>query len=306
MDDVKKFISENGLGEISENMSFKDCTTLKVGGKISLFYYPNTVENFLIFHDYFRPSGRPLFIIGSGSNVFAADDDFEGVVVSFKKLPIKYYRVGNIYTCYPGCSVVRLSHDLAKAGFAGGEFLAGIPATVGGAVYMNAGANGSEIKDVLISAKLLDRNGEVREYKNFELGFGYRKTRLQDEGLIVLEAKFKFNPEKPEKVLKRVRELKKQRSATQPVEQKCAGCTFQNPPGKKAWELIDAIGFRRYKINRAQVSEKHCNFLINNGGATSKDFLELIEKIKEKVKNKFGIDLKCEWVLVNFDNISPF
>ena len=87
MDDVKKFISENGLGEISENMSFKDCTTLKVGGKISLFYYPNTVENFLIFHDYFRPSGRPLFIIGSGSNVFAADDDFEGVVVSFKKLP---------------------------------------------------------------------------------------------------------------------------------------------------------------------------------------------------------------------------
>lgn len=306
MDDVKKFILENGLGEIAENMAFKDCTTLKVGGKIRLFYYPNSIENFLAFHEYYRPSGRQLFIIGAGSNVFASDDCFEGVVVSFKKLPLKYYRVGEIYTCYPGCSVVRLAYDLARAGLTGGEFLAGIPATVGGAVYMNAGADGSEIKDILISAKLLHRDGSVREYKNSELGFGYRKTRLQEEGLIVLEAKFRFTKADPEQVLKKVKELKSKRSATQPVNEKCAGCTFQNPPGRKAWELIEAAGFRGYAVNRAQVSEKHCNFLINKGDATSSDMLELIRKIKEKVKEKSGIDLKCEWVLVNFDKFSLF
>lgn len=297
---------DNELGEVLENMSFKDCTTLKVGGKIRLFYYPNSIENFLAFHEYYRPSGRPLFIIGAGSNVFASDADFEGVVVNFSKLPLKYYRVGDTYTCYPGCSVVRLSYDLAKAGLTGGEFLSGIPATVGGAVYMNAGANGSEIKDILVSAKLLSKDGEVREYKNSELGFGYRKSRLQEEGLIVLEAKLKFKQTDAEKVLKRVKELKKKRTASQPVDQKCAGCTFQNPPGTSAWELIDKIGFRGYKVNRAQVSEKHCNFLINNGGASSDDLMQLIRKIKENVKAKFGIDLKCEWVLVNFDQISPF
>lgn len=306
MDDVKKFVLDNKLGEILENKSFKDCTTLKVGGKIRLFYYPNSIENFLTFHRYYRPSGRPLFIIGAGSNVFASDADFDGVVVNFSKLPLRYYRVGDTFTCYPGCSVVRLSYDLARLGYSGGEFLSGIPATIGGAVYMNAGANGSEMKDILISAKLLSKDGVVREYKNLELGFGYRKSRLQEEGLIVLEAKLKFQKEESGDVLKRVKEMKTKRNKSQPVDQKCAGCTFQNPPGHSAWKLIEEIGFRGYKINKAQVSEKHCNFLINNGDARSEDLMELIKQIKERVKEKFDIDLKCEWVLVNFDNVSLF
>lgn len=306
MDDVKKFVLDHKLGEILKNKTFKDCTTLQVGGKIRFFYYPNSIESFLAFHKFYRPSGRPLFIIGAGSNVFASDADFEGVVVNFSKLPLKYYRIGDTFTCSPGCSVVRLSYDLARLGYTGGEFLSGIPATIGGAVYMNAGANGLEMKDILISAKLLSKDGVVRDYENSELGFGYRKSRLQEEGLIVLEAKLKFQKDESGDVLKRVKEMKEKRNKSQPVDQKCAGCTFQNPSGHSAWRLIDQIGFRGFKINNAQVSKKHCNFLINNGDAKSEDLLELIKRIQKNVKEQFNIDLKCEWVLVNFDNVSLF
>ncbi len=304
MDDVKKYVLTNGLGEIRENRTFKEYTTLKVGGRIRLVYYPNSIDNFLKFHKYYIPLQRPLFVIGAGSNVFASDDDFDGVVVSFSKLPLRYYRVGDNFTCYPGCSVVRLAYDLSRLGYTGGEFLAGIPATIGGAVYMNAGANGSEMKDILVSAKLLCKDGSVKEYKNNELGFAYRKSRLQEEGLIVLEVKLRFTKSDTITVRNKLNELKSKRNSSQPVDEKCAGCTFQNPAGHSAWKLIDQIGFRGYKINQAQVSEKHCNFLINNGNAKSEDLMKLIKEIQENVKREFDIDLKCEWVLVNFDSKS--
>ncbi len=302
MDEVKNFILENKLGLALENKSFRDYTTLKVGGKIRLVYLPDTIEHFLIFYQFYKLLNRPLFVIGAGSNVFASDRDFDGVVVNFSKLIVRYYRINTTYTCYPGCSVVRLAYDLARHGLTGGEFLAGIPATIGGAVYMNAGANNYEIKDILISAKLLHRDGSIKEYKKKDLHFGYRKSRLQEEDSIVLEAKFGFRKANPEVVLEFLKDLKEKRRRTQPVEEKCAGCTFQNPPGYSAWELIDKIGFRGYRINQAQVSTKHSNFLINNGEAKSEDLLNLIKIIQEKVKEKYHIDLKCEWILVNFEN----
>jgi UDP-N-acetylmuramate dehydrogenase len=300
LDELRKYIIENQLGEALENRSFREYTTLQVGGKIRLVYLPDTVENFLKFYHYYKTFNLPLFVIGAGSNVFASDDYFNGVVVNFSRLILRYYRIGDIFTCYPGCSVVLLAHRLAKIGYQGGEFLGGIPATIGGAVYMNAGANGREIKDILISAKLLCADGTIKEYKNADLHFGYRKSLLQEGDYIVLEAKFRFTPASPAVVSAYLQELKAKRKASQPIEEKCAGCTFQNPPGHSAWQLIDKIGFRGYRINQAQVSEKHSNFLINKGGATSADLLELIRRIQAKVKEEFNIDLKCEWILVNF------
>ncbi|MFA7529443.1 MAG: UDP-N-acetylmuramate dehydrogenase [Bacilli bacterium] len=300
MTEIKKFILDNRLGKVFENKTFRDYTTIKVGGKIRLVYMPNTIDNFLRFYEHFRKYDYPLFIIGFGSNVLASDRDFPGVVVSFRDLDVLYFRIGGKVKAYPGCPVVRLAYDLAKGGYGGGEFLSGIPATVGGAVYMNAGANGSEIKDILIKARLLGNGGEA-VYEAKDLDFSYRKSRLQAENLVCLEADFGFEKEaEPGAALKRIAELKKTRRKTQPIEKLCAGCTFHNPPGMYAWQLIDRIGFRGYQINKAQVSNKHANFLINNGGATSADMIKLIELIKEKVKERFDIDLECEWVLVNF------
>jgi UDP-N-acetylmuramate dehydrogenase len=300
MTEVKKFILDNRLGKVFEDKTFRDYTTIKVGGRIRLVYMPNSIDNFLRFYEYFRTREFPLFIIGFGSNVLASDRDFPGVVVSFRDLDVLYFRIGNRVKAYPGCPVVRLAYDLARAGYGVGEFLAGIPATVGGAVYMNAGANGGEIKDILVRARLLGSAG-VKTYENAELDFSYRKSRLQSEGLICLEADFEFEPEaEPGSALKRIAELKKNRRKTQPIEKLCAGCTFHNPPGMYAWQLIDRIGFRGYQVNKAQVSPKHANFLINNGGATSDDMMKLIGLIKEKVKERFNVDLECEWVLVNF------
>jgi len=300
LDELKQYIIQNKLGEALENRSFQEYTTLQVGGKIRLLYFPDSIDNFLKFYDYYKNIDQSIFVIGAGSNILASDDYFDGVVVNFSRLIVRYYRIGSTFTCYPGCSVVLLAHHLAKMGFAGGEFLAGIPATVGGAVYMNAGANGQEIKDILISAKLLSRDGTIKEYSNADLHFGYRKSLLQEGEYIVLEAKFRFTPAPPEVILERLQDLKTKRRSSQPVEEKCAGCTFQNPPGHSAWQLIDQIGFRGYRINQAQVSQKHSNFLVNKGGATAKDMLELITRIQKKVKEKFAIDLKCEWILVNF------
>ncbi|MCK9536193.1 MAG: UDP-N-acetylmuramate dehydrogenase [Bacilli bacterium] len=301
MTEIKRFILDNQLGKVFENKSFRDYTTIKVGGKIHLVYMPNTIENFLRFYEYFQKFNYPIFIIGFGSNVLASDCDFQGVVVTFRDLDVLYFRLGNKVKAYPGCSVVRLAYDSAKSGYSGAEFLSGIPATVGGAVYMNAGANGGEIKDILVKAKLLS-NDEIKVYDNTELSFGYRKSRLQSENSILLEADFEFiNESESGMALRKIIELKKLRRKNQPIEKLCAGCTFHNPPGLYAWQLIDRIGFRGYQINQAQVSIKHSNFLINNGNARSDDMIQLIKLIKEKVKERFDIDLECEWILVNFE-----
>jgi len=301
MNDVKEFIINNNLGKFLENKSFKDYTTLKVGGNIRLVYLPNTIENFIKFYQFYTKYDNPLFVIGSGSNVLASDKYFDGVVVNFSNLDVKYFRLGNKVTAYPSVSVVRLANDLAKVGYTGGEFLAGIPATIGGCVYMNAGANGRETKDILINAKLLDKKG-INIYSRNDLKFSYRKSILQEQPLIVLEAKLEFSrEEEPGKSLKMIKELKHQRRKTQPIDKLSAGCTFQNPKGFSAWELIEKIGFRGYSVNQAQVSKKHANFLINNSNAASDDLIILIEMIKARVKEKFDIELKCEWILVNFD-----
>ena len=300
MTEIKNFILNNKLGRVFENKTFRDYTTLKVGGKIKMLYMPNTIDNFLKFYRFYQKFNYPLFIIGFGSNVLASDREFAGVVVSFRNLDVLYFRIGNKIKAYPGCSVVRLAHDMAKAGYAGAEFLSGIPATVGGAVYMNAGANGSEVKDILKKAELLDSEN-IKTYDNEELNFSYRKSRLQTENLIVLTADFELTPEDEKgAALRKIKEFKKIRKKSQPIEKLCAGCTFHNPPGLYAWQLIDRIGFRGYTINQAQVSVKHSNFIINNGNAKSDDMIELIKIIKEKVKERFEIDLECEWILVNF------
>lgn len=302
MKSVKRFIRKNKLGKVDENKSFRDLTTLRIGGRIPLLYLPNTIENFLIFYRFYQTLGSPLFVIGEGSNILASDKDYPGVVVSFKKLDIKYILAGKTCIAFAGCSVMRLASDLARRGYTGMEFYCGIPATIGGAVYMNAGAFGSETKDVIESATLLSADGTVVELHNPELKFSYRKSLLQEEPYILLQAKLRLQKEeKTHQAIETIKELKALRKNTQPSGVLSAGCAFQNPEGISAWKLIDRAGMRGYSIGDAKVSEKHSNFLTNNGKATAAQMMELVRLIQEKVKKQSGIELKCEWILVNFD-----
>jgi UDP-N-acetylmuramate dehydrogenase len=302
MKSVKKYIRKNKLGKVYENKCFRDITTLKIGGKIRLLYLPNTIENFLIFYRFYRTLGYSLFIIGEGSNILASDRDYPGTVVSFRDLDVKYFLAGDTCIAYSGCSAVKLASDLANLGYTGIEFYCGIPATIGGAVYMNAGAHGHETQDVIESATLLSEDGTVVEFENSELKFSYRKSLLQEKPYIVLQAKIRIRKEERiHQAVEKIQELKAIRKSTQPVGVLSAGCAFQNPEGISAWELIDRAGMRGYSVGDAKVSEKHSNFLINNGKATAADMMQLVHTIQEKVKKLFGIELKCEWILVNFD-----
>lgn len=297
---IKKYIEDNKLGMVYTKYSFHDLTTLKIGGRINLFYLPNSIESFYKFYRYAKDK-EPIFIIGSGSNVLANDEEYRGIVVSFKNLPIKFTVVKDIANIYAGCKLTEFIYRVAKIGLGGLEDLCGIPGTIGGMVAMNAGSFGTTISDVLISAECLDRDGNLRVYTNSELLFGYRSSLIRMRDLIVIKAKIKLFPKAHKDILNLIKANMKKRQVNQPLNTMNAGCAFKNNVKHSAWSLIDGIGLRGFAINDAKVSEKHCNFLINVNEATAKDMYDLIKKIKKDVREKYGIDLIYEWVLINFN-----
>jgi UDP-N-acetylmuramate dehydrogenase len=296
---IKKFIENNNLGTIYENKRFKDLTTLKIGGNIKFYYLPNSMDSFSKFYSY-ASSKLPIFIIGSGSNVLASDEDYSGVVVSFKNIPIKFARVGDVATIYAGCKLTEFIYRIAEVGLGGLEDLCGIPGTIGGMVAMNAGSFGTTISDVLISAECLDHDGKLATYSNKELLFGYRSSLIRMKDLIVISAKIKLIPKEQQEILEIIETNLEKRRKNQPLNTMNAGCAFKNNISHSAWSLIDGVNLRGYAIGDAQVSEKHCNFLINKSNAKAEDMFSLIKKIKKEVKDKYDIDLIYEWVLINF------
>ena len=259
---IVDYIKKNNLGEVYLNKTFYDLTTLKIGGKISLYYLPNSIENFYKFFSFASPI-KPIFIIGSGSNVLANDDDYDGIVVSFKDLPIKFTAVGNVATIYAGCKLTEFVFKIARNNLGGLEDICGIPGTIGGMVAMNAGSFGMTISDCLISADCLDRQGNIKTYSNAELLFGYRSSLVRMKDLIVISAKIKLVPKEQSLIKNLVSENMKKRLKNQPLNSMNAGCAFKNNINHSAWSLIDGVNLRGYAIDDAAVSEKHCNFLIN-------------------------------------------
>lgn len=296
---IKKYIEENKLGRVISNKTFRDITTLKIGGSIKILYYPNSIDSFSRFFQYAQDK-TTIFIIGSGSNILASDDDYNGVVVSFKDIPIKFYRVGNIATLYSGCKLTDFIYRIAKHDLGGLEDLCGIPGSIGGMVAMNAGSFGKTISDVLISADCMDREGNIRTYTNEELMFGYRSSLIRMKDLIVITAKINLVNIEHQIIMEKIKINMKKRVDNQPLNTMNAGCAFKNHQNYSAWSLIDGVGLRGYFINDVCVSEKHCNFLINKQNGKANEMYSLIKKIKKDVKNKYSIDLIYEWVLLNF------
>lgn len=264
----------------------------RVGGPAQVLFKPESVSDLQQFLKH-KPKDIPITIIGAGSNILIRDGGISGVVIrlvrGFNDIAIK----GNEIRAEAGALDRTVAMTAAQHGLAGLEFFAGIPGTIGGAVFMNAGAYGHETKDILKSVDAIDADGILRTYGVDQIGFSYRHSNLP-EGSIVVGATFVGTPAPRDQILKRIDGIMKERSDAQPVNARTGGSTFKNPSGIKAWELIDQAGCRGKKIGGAQVSEKHCNFLINTGEATAQDLEDLGRHIQSQVYEKSGILLEWE------------
>ena len=279
-------------GTYTYGAPLKDLVWFRAGGPAEILFRPADIDDLATFLAA-RPAELPVSVIGVGSNLLVRDGGVPGVVI---RLPAAFGKIeakGTRVRAGAAALDAAVAKAAADAGIAGLEFLRGVPGTVGGALKMNAGCYGSEIKDIFVEATALDRRGNKVTLKSEDMAFVYRKTQAPAE-LIFVEALFEGRPDEPDAIRERMEALVAQREATQPIRAKTGGSTFKNPPGHKAWQLIDQAGCRGLTRGGAQVSEKHCNFLINTGEARGADIEALGEEVRARVQAQSGIGLEWE------------
>ena len=286
----KDIYSENQI-EFDANMS--EHIYFKVGGPADVLLVPNTKEQLVKTIKVCKENNIPYYVIGNGSNLLVKDGGMRGVVIKLTEIN-KISSANGKITAETGALLKDVSKEALDNNLTGLEFACGIPGSIGGAVFMNAGAYNGEIKDVIESAEVLTQDGEIVTYNKEELNLGYRTSRVMQENAIVLEAVFALENGDHEKIKARVDDLTEKRESKQPLEYPSAGSTFKRPEGYFAGKLIQDAGLKGYSIGGAAVSEKHSCFVINKGNATAKDVLDLIAHIQKEVKKQFGVDLYPE------------
>jgi len=280
-------------GRLTPNAPLAPLVWFKSGGMAEWLFEPKDEQDLVDFLRELDPS-LPLMALGLGSNLIVRDGGVPGVVVRLGKLLARIDRLDETtLRTGGGASGILVSSTARDAGIAGLEFLRGIPGTVGGFVRMNGGAYGREVSDILVSARLVLRSGEVVEWPLEKLGYTYRHSEVP-AGAVVVEAVFRGVPGDPEAIGAEMDAIARAREESQPLRSRTGGSTFKNPPGHKAWALIDAAGCRGLTIGDAQVSEKHCNFLLNLGSATSAEIEGLGEEVRRRVEAKTHITLEWE------------
>ena len=280
-------------GRLLANQSLAELTWFRVGGPAQVLFTPADEDDLAYFLSSL-PGEIQLSVIGVGSNLIVRDGGMPGVVIRFS--PRGFGEVtadGDVVSAGAATLDKRVAETAAAAGLGGLEFFFGIPGTIGGALRMNAGANGAETRDVLIEAKGIGRAGKKLTLTNADMKFVYRGSGV-DPSVIFTSARFRGLPASPEKIRARMAEVQSHRETAQPIREKTGGSTFQNPPGHSAWKLIDAAGCRGLRVGGAQVSEMHCNFLINTGAATGHDIETLGETVRTRVRQNSGIELHWE------------
>ncbi|MBS0277269.1 MAG: UDP-N-acetylmuramate dehydrogenase [Proteobacteria bacterium] len=279
-------------GTYAENAPLKDLVWFRAGGNAEILFRPADADDLATFLAAKNADTR-ISVIGVGSNLLVRDGGIPGVVVrlpgAFGKIVVEGKRI------HAGAAALdaAVARQAAEAGIAGLEFLRGIPGTIGGALRMNAGCYGREIRDIFVEATAIDGRGNRHVLKAADMGFVYRKSQVPED-FIFVEAVFEGEAGDAAEIKARMNALVEQRESTQPVKSRTGGSTFKNPPGHKSWQLIDEAGCRGLVRGGAQVSEKHCNFLINTGDATAADIESLGEEVRARVKAKSGIDLEWE------------
>jgi UDP-N-acetylmuramate dehydrogenase len=295
MEQLVNELIEADVGRVLVNEPLARYTTMKIGGPADILIVPKHVAGIEKTLQLVKQYKTKWTVIGRGSNLLVSDQGIEGVVIRLGEgldhLEVEKHKV-RVGSGYP---LIKLSTLLSRQGLAGLEFASGIPGSVGGAVYMNAGAHKSDISSVLSKALILFEDGTIAWLTNKELEFSYRSSVLQTKRPgIVLEAEFQLQAGKREEIVRSMQNNKDYRRETQPWNHPCAGSIFRNPIPHFAGDLVEKVGLRGYRIGGAQISEMHGNFIVNTGGASAQDVLSLIELIKHTIKDKFDVDMHTE------------
>lgn len=286
--------------KINEPMSAH--TTFKVGGCCDIMIFPNSVDSLKQVVAAARNEGIDYYILGNGSNVLFSDIGYRGAVIVLGNDFSQITADGNVITAYAGAMLHKVGRLALDRSLTGMEFSYGIPGTVGGAIYMNAGAYGGEMKDIVTSVTCIDKDGDLKTYIGDELKFGYRKSRFTDSDEIIVSADFTLEKGDCKLIKAKMDELMERRRSRQPLEYPSAGSTFKRPEGSYAGLVIEESGLKGYRVGDAQISEKHANFVINRGNATASDIMKLIDDVKKTVKEKTGYELECEINVIGSDD----
>lgn len=287
--------------DILENEPMSKHTTFRVGGEAACFIRISSTEQLQKLIPYFKEIEIPYFILGNGSNLLVGDHGYDGVILQLKEKFSRIETEENLLRAQAGALLSQVAQCALEHSLAGFAFASGIPGTVGGGVMMNAGAYGGEMKQVVEEVTVLDENGEILVLDNATMEFGYRTSIIKNRHFTVLEVTFRLSEGIREEIRREMEELAAKRREKQPLNFPSAGSTFKRPEGYFAGKLIMDAGLRGYSIGGAGVSDKHCGFVINKGNATAADVSEVIEEVKERVKDKFGVTLECEVIrLGNF------
>ena len=280
-------------GSLAMGAPIKDLVWFRAGGPAEVLFRPADADDLASFIAA-RPEDLRMSVIGVGSNLLVRDGGIPGVVVRLSSAFGKVETNGLRVRAGAAALDAAVARAAADAGIAGLEFLRGVPGTIGGALRMNAGCYGREVKDVFVEATAINGKGEKVTLTAADMAFEYRKAAGAGEDLIFVEAVFEGVAGEPAAIRARMEELSANREASQPIKSKTGGSTFKNPPGHKAWQLIDEAGCRGFKVGAAQVSEKHANFLINTGDATAADIEALGEEVRRRVCEQSGVQLQWE------------
>ncbi|PKG22276.1 UDP-N-acetylmuramate dehydrogenase [Niallia nealsonii] len=290
---AKNFVEFLSEENVKVNEPLNKYTYTKIGGKADFLLFPTSFQQLQEAYQYALKENLPITILGNGSNVLIKDGGIRGVVFNLTKL-IEISLSQNKITAQCGAAIIDTSQFALKHHLTGLEFACGIPGSVGGAIYMNAGAYGGEVADVLESAKVLTKTGEIITLSKNELDLGYRTSNVSKKGYIVLEAIFSLKEGQYEEIKAKMDELTFLRESKQPLEYPSCGSVFKRPPNHFAGKLIQDSGLQGTKIGGAQVSIKHAGFIVNVENATATDYLSLIKHVQKTVKDKYNVDLETE------------
>lgn len=272
----------------------KNHTTFRIGGLAEIFVTPGSIGEVRDIIAVCRKQAVPYYVMGNGSNLLVSDRGYEGVIIQIFKEMNEIRIEGDTVAAQAGALLSAIANRALEEGLAGFEFASGIPGTLGGACIMNAGAYGGEMKDVVREVTLLTPEGEIRDVPGEQMEFGYRTSMAARTGAVILAARIRLRRGDQEAIRARMEELREKRVSKQPLEYPSAGSTFKRPEGYFAGKLIQDAGLRGFTVGKAQVSEKHCGFVVNKGQATAADVAELMRRVSDKVEEQFGVRLEPE------------
>lgn len=289
-----KFCTCLGSDNVKLQEPMSKHTTFRIGGPADFYLCPHSTKEVQQTVQICKEENLPYFILGNGSNLLVSDKGYRGAIIqlwkNFSDISVKDCCI----TAKGGALLSKVAAEALEEGLTGMEFASGIPGTIGGAVFMNAGAYGGEMKDIIKEVKVLDDQGEIRVLSNEEMKLGYRTSIVKEKGYTVLSAVLQLKKGEVSVIRETMEDLKNRRTSKQPLDMPSAGSTFKRPEGYFAGKLIMDSGLRGFSVGGAQVSEKHCGFVVNKGGATAEDVTALIREVQRRVKEKFGVELETE------------